>query len=71
MTKVTVAWFDQFKGFGEGVSESGEKVFLSHLAIDAAPNQFKGLIKGEVVECTLSKRNDRTVAISISRSTAN
>lgn len=48
MTKGTVKWFDNSKGYGFIASESGRDVFVHHTAIQGAG--YKSLDEGAQVE---------------------
>jgi cold shock CspA family protein len=49
--RVEVKWFDTLKGFGEGVGENGETIFLPWKAIKS-PGQFATLSPGQIIYCT-------------------
>ena len=57
MKNITVTWFDQLKGIGEGTNNQGHPVFLNSLYI-INDGRFKTLIKGEKVKA-LIKPNKR------------
>jgi CspA family cold shock protein len=47
MTKGTVKWFNESKGFGFIAREDGEDVFVHHTSISG--NGFKSLSEGQTV----------------------
>lgn len=65
-TIVRVSWFDQIKGIGEGLTNSGEVVFInSKNMVDQGV--FKGLEKEEEIECVLSSNGNELVALEIKK----
>ncbi len=53
MTKGTVKWFNESKGFGFIATEDGEDVFVHHTAITG--NGFKSLSEGQAVTFDVEK----------------
>jgi cold shock CspA family protein len=52
--KVTVTWFDQLKGFGEGKDSNGRTIFLLAKAI-SNKNIFKTLKPNEIINVTIAE----------------
>jgi cold shock protein len=53
MTKGTVKWFNESKGFGFITKEDGEDVFVHHTSISGSG--FKSLTEGQAVEFDVEK----------------
>lgn len=53
MTKGTVKWFNESKGFGFIATEDGEDVFVHHTSISG--NGFKSLSEGQAVTFDIEK----------------
>jgi CspA family cold shock protein len=53
MTKGTVKWFNESKGFGFITKEDGEDIFVHHTSITG--NGFKSLSEGQAVEFDVEK----------------
>ena len=53
MTKGTVKWFNESKGFGFITKEDGEDIFVHHTSI--VGNGFKSLSEGQSVEFDVEK----------------
>jgi len=53
MSRGTVKWFNDAKGFGFIKQESGEDVFVHHSAIEA--EGFRSLAEGDTVEFELTR----------------
>jgi CspA family cold shock protein len=53
MTKGTVKWFNESKGFGFITKEYGEDVFVHHTSISGSG--FKSLTEGQAVEFDVEK----------------
>jgi len=53
MTKGTVKWFNESKGFGFITKEDGEDVFVHHTSI--VGSGFKSLSEGQAVEFDVEK----------------
>ncbi len=53
MTKGTVKWFNESKGFGFIAREDGEDVFVHHTSINGSG--FKTLSEGQAVEFDIEK----------------
>jgi len=53
MTKGTVKWFNESKGFGFITKEDGEDVFVHHTSI--VGSGFKSLTEGQTVEFDVEK----------------
>ena len=53
MTKGTVKWFNESKGFGFIAAEDGEDVFVHHTSI--AGSGFKSLSEGQAVSFDIEK----------------
>ncbi len=53
MTKGTVKWFNESKGFGFIAREDGEDVFVHHTSISG--NGFKSLSEGQAVTFDVEK----------------
>jgi len=53
MTKGTVKWFNESKGFGFITKEDGEDVFVHHTSI--VGSGFKSLTEGQAVEFDVEK----------------
>ncbi len=64
--EVTVEWFDELKGIGEGLTNAGKKVFLNSNNIQA-DNRFLTLKSGEKVSCDLIDNPDGFFASKINR----
>ncbi|HUJ67967.1 MAG TPA: cold shock domain-containing protein [Syntrophorhabdales bacterium] len=53
MTKGTVKWFNESKGFGFITKEDGEDIFVHHTSI--VGSGFKSLTEGQAVEFDVEK----------------
>jgi len=53
MTKGTVKWFNESKGFGFITKEDGEDIFVHHTSISGSG--FKSLSEGQSVEFDVEK----------------
>jgi CspA family cold shock protein len=53
MTKGTVKWFNESKGFGFITKEDGEDIFVHHTSITG--NGFKSLSEGQAVSFDVEK----------------
>jgi len=53
MTKGTVKWFNESKGFGFITKEDGEDIFVHHTSISGSG--FKSLTEGQTVEFDVEK----------------
>ena len=53
MTKGTVKWFNESKGFGFITKEDGEDIFVHHTSI--VGSGFKSLTEGQTVEFDVEK----------------
>ena len=63
MTKGTVKWFNESKGFGFIAREDGEDVFVHHTAIQG--NGFKTLAEGQAVSFDVDKGPKGLRAINV------
>jgi CspA family cold shock protein len=63
MSKGTVKWFNESKGFGFISREDGEDVFVHHTAIQG--NGFKTLAEGQEVSFDLDKGPKGLRAINV------
>ena len=54
MTKGTVKWFNESKGFGFIAREDGDDVFVHHTSISG--NGFKSLSEGQAVTFDVERR---------------
>ncbi len=63
MTKGTVKWFNESKGFGFIAREDGEDVFVHHTAIQG--NGFKTLAEGQAVTFDVDKGPKGLRAINV------
>ncbi len=63
MTKGTVKWFNESKGFGFIAREDGEDVFVHHTAIRG--NGFKTLAEGQAVTFDVDKGPKGLRAINV------
>ncbi len=63
---VTVIWFDELKGIGEGKSLKGNVVFLNSNAISSSC-RFITLKVGDQIECEIQKKDNSFYASKISR----
>ena len=63
-----VKWFDNKKGFGFSVQESGPDVFVHHTAI--AGEGFRTLNEGEVVQFEVIQSNKGLKAQNVQRGQA-
>ncbi len=63
MTKGTVKWFNESKGFGFIAREDGEDVFVHHTAIQG--NGFKTLTEGQSVSFDVDKGPKGLRAINV------
>lgn len=64
MKNVKVTWFHNLKGFGEGVTDSGDKVFLKLSAVESIDN-FVTIRAGQQLQCKLEKQGSSYLATSI------
>lgn len=64
MTEVTITWFNKIKGYGEGMTSSGESVFVHYKAVPVSEERVD-FSRGQVVLCELIKQADRTIAYKI------
>ncbi len=65
MTKGTVKWFNDSKGFGFISHEGGEDVFVHFSAIQG--DGFKSLAEGDSVEFEITKGNKGNQAANVHR----
>ena len=63
MTKVTVKWFDNKKGFGFIEQEDGPDVFVHHSNINMAG--FKSLKEGDRVTFNIEQGNKGPTAVNV------
>jgi cold shock protein len=63
MTKGTVKWFNDSKGFGFLASEDGEDVFVHHTSITGSG--FKSLTEGQAVTFDVEKTPKGLRAINV------
>ncbi len=63
MSKGTVKWFNEKKGFGFLAQDDGTELFVHHTGIDG--NGFKVLYEGDKVEFTVEQgeKGPRAVAV--------
>lgn len=62
MAKGRVKWYNDVKGFGFIVSESGEEVFVHRTSLDSP---FSGLEDNEEVEFSVKKGDKGLVAYNV------
>ena len=65
MTKGTVKWFNDSKGFGFIAPENGEDVFVHHSEIQG--DAFKTLDEGEIVEFEITAGPKGQQAVNVIR----
>ncbi|MBN2079492.1 MAG: cold-shock protein [Spirochaetes bacterium] len=63
MSKGTVKWFNEKKGFGFLAQDDGTEVFVHHTGIDG--DGFKVLYEGDKVEFTVEKGEKGPRAVSV------
>jgi CspA family cold shock protein len=63
MTKGTVKWFNESKGFGFIAQEDGEDVFVHHTSISGSG--FKSLSEGQAVSFDVEKTPKGLRAINV------
>ena len=63
MTKGTVKWFNESKGFGFIAREDGEDVFVHHTSISGSG--FKSLTEGQAVTFDVEKTPKGLRAINV------
>ena len=63
MTKGTVKWFNESKGFGFIAQEDGEDVFVHHTSISGSG--FKSLSEGQAVTFDVEKTPKGARAINV------
>jgi cold shock protein len=63
MTKGTVKWFNESKGFGFIAAEDGEDVFVHHTSISGSG--FKSLTEGQAVTFDVEKTAKGPRAINV------
>ena len=63
MTKGTVKWFNESKGFGFIAQEDGEDVFVHHTSISGSG--FKSLTEGQAVTFDVEKTPKGLRAINV------
>ncbi len=63
MTKGTVKWFNESKGFGFIAAEDGEDVFVHHTSISGSG--FKSLSEGQAVTFDVEKTAKGLRAINV------
>ena len=63
MTKGTVKWFNESKGFGFIAQEDGEDVFVHHTSISGSG--FKSLSEGQAVTFDVEKTPKGLRAINV------
>ncbi len=63
MTKGTVKWFNESKGFGFIAREDGEDVFVHHTSITG--NGFKSLSEGQEVTFDVEKTPKGLRAVNV------
>jgi cold shock CspA family protein len=63
---ITVEWFDELKGIGEGKSSSGQVIFLNSDNIEAS-NRFLTLKPGEKIVCETQTKDGHLFASKIVR----
>lgn len=68
MTSVTVEWFDELKGIGEGLAANGTRVFLNSKYIQAT-DTFCTLKAQEKISCELNTKDGSVYALNILRNT--
>ena len=65
MSKGTVKWFNERKGYGFITLENGEDVFVHHSSIQG--EGFKTLNEGEVVEFEVAPGRKGQQAVNVTR----
>jgi cold shock protein len=63
MTKGTVKWFNESKGFGFIAREDGEDVFVHHTSISGSG--FKSLTEGQAVTFDIEKTPKGLRAVNV------